>query len=59
MGDDGATGLLEMKEAGALTYAQDENNCIVYGMPKKAFDLGAATKMMNPKEIGNVINTVR
>jgi len=59
MGDDGATGLLEMKNSGALTYVQDEKSCIVYGMPKKAADLGAAMKMMNPKEIANTINTVR
>ena len=36
MGADGATGLLEMKHAGAFTIAQDETSCIVYGMPKEA-----------------------
>ncbi len=41
MGDDGAQGLLEMKEAGAHTIAQDEASCVVFGMPKVAVDLGA------------------
>lgn len=41
MGGDGAKGLLEMRNAGALTVGQDEATCVVYGMPKVAFDLGA------------------
>lgn len=41
MGGDGAKGLLEMRKAGARTIGQDENTCIVYGMPKVAYDLGA------------------
>ncbi len=43
MGRDGAQGLLEMRKAGALTIGQDEKTCIVYGMPKAAYDLGAVT----------------
>lgn len=46
MGDDGARGLLEMKEAGAVTAAQDEASCVVYGMPKEAVKLGAADKIL-------------
>ncbi|NVO11799.1 MAG: chemotaxis response regulator protein-glutamate methylesterase [Bacteroidales bacterium] len=46
MGDDGARGLLEMKEAGAKTIAQDENSCIVFGMPKEAIKLGAVDKIL-------------
>ena len=46
MGDDGAKGLLEMKEAGAKTIAQDEKSCIVYGMPKEAVKLNAADKIL-------------
>ncbi|MCQ2249983.1 MAG: chemotaxis response regulator protein-glutamate methylesterase [Bacteroidales bacterium] len=46
MGDDGAKGLLEMKEAGAKTAAQDEATCVVYGMPKEAVKLGAADKIL-------------
>lgn len=41
MGGDGARGLLEMRKAGAPTIGQDEASCIVYGMPKVAYDLGA------------------
>ncbi|NOT10216.1 MAG: chemotaxis response regulator protein-glutamate methylesterase [Methylococcaceae bacterium] len=40
MGDDGAHGIKEMHDAGALTVAQDEASCIVYGMPKEAVKLG-------------------
>lgn len=46
MGDDGAHGLLEMKQAGALTVAQDEASSIVFGMPKEAIALGAADKVL-------------
>ena len=41
MGDDGATGLLTKKKAGAFTIGQDEASSLVYGMPKAAFELGA------------------
>ncbi len=41
MGADGAKGMLEMKTAGAVTFAQDEATCVVYGMPKEAVKLGA------------------
>lgn len=42
MGNDGAVGLREMHDAGALTLAQDEATCVVFGMPKEAIKLGAA-----------------
>lgn len=42
MGNDGAAGLLAMKQSGAQTFAQDEKSCIVFGMPKEAIKLGAA-----------------
>ena len=45
MGDDGARGLLEMKEAGARTIAQDEATSVVFGMPKEAIALGAADRI--------------
>lgn len=51
MGDDGARGLLEMREAGADTLAQDEKSCVVYGMPKEAVKLGAAGRVMPLKDI--------
>ncbi len=41
MGGDGAKGLLAMKKAGARTIGQDESTCVVYGMPKVAYDSGA------------------
>ncbi|MBQ9119936.1 MAG: chemotaxis response regulator protein-glutamate methylesterase [Lachnospiraceae bacterium] len=41
MGGDGAKGLLAMRNAGAQTIGQDESTCVVYGMPKVAYDLGA------------------
>ena len=41
MGGDGAKGLLAMRKAGAKTIGQDESTCVVYGMPKVAYDLGA------------------
>lgn len=44
MGDDGAVGLLEMRQAGARTLAQDEQSCVVYGMPKEAVKRGAAER---------------
>ncbi|WP_294196789.1 chemotaxis response regulator protein-glutamate methylesterase [uncultured Sphingomonas sp.] len=46
MGDDGARGLLEMKQAGARTFAQDEETSIVFGMPKEAIARGAADKIV-------------
>jgi two-component system chemotaxis response regulator CheB len=56
MGDDGAKGLLEMKEAGASTIAQDEKSCVVFGMPNEAIKLGAADKILPLDQIaGQVI----
>ncbi|SEM56775.1 two-component system, chemotaxis family, response regulator CheB [Sphingomonas gellani] len=46
MGDDGARGLLEMKQAGARTFAQDEATSVVFGMPKEAIGRGAADKVV-------------
>ncbi|AEJ20449.1 protein-glutamate methylesterase/protein-glutamine glutaminase [Gracilinema caldarium] len=46
MGRDGAEGLLAMKKAGAQTIAQDEDSSIVWGMPRAAVELGAATKVL-------------
>lgn len=46
MGGDGARGLLAMRNAGARTIGQDEASCIVYGMPKVAYDLGAVEKQL-------------
>jgi len=46
MGGDGAQGLLEMKQAGAVTFAQDEQSCVVFGMPKVAIEVGAVDKVL-------------
>ena len=46
MGDDGARGMLEMRQAGAVTLAQDEETCVVFGMPKKAIELGAVNRVL-------------
>ena len=55
MGDDGAKGLLEMKEAGAKTVAQDEASCVVFGMPKEAIKLNAADKILPLNKIASYI----
>jgi two-component system chemotaxis response regulator CheB len=47
MGDDGAKGLLEMKMASSQTIAQDEESCTVFGMPRVAIELGAATQVLS------------
>jgi two-component system chemotaxis response regulator CheB len=46
MGDDGASGLLEMRRAGAATLAQDEASCAVFGMPREAIERGAAEEVV-------------
>jgi len=51
MGDDGATGMHELKQAGAFTIAQDEKSCIVFGMPNEAIKLGAVDKILSLGEI--------
>jgi two-component system chemotaxis response regulator CheB len=51
MGDDGARGLLALREAGASTVAQDERSCVVFGMPKEAIKLGAAEQVLGLDEI--------
>ena len=47
MGDDGARGMLEMKEAGATNFAQDEDSCVVFGMPKEAIKLGGVDEVLS------------
>lgn len=46
MGDDGAKGMLEMREAGAATIAQDEKSCVVFGMPKVAIEVGGVSDIV-------------
>jgi two-component system chemotaxis response regulator CheB len=55
MGADGSRGLLEMRQAGAVTLAQDEASCVVYGMPKEAVKLGAAQSQVPLGEMSRAI----
>lgn len=55
MGADGAKGLLAMKEAGAHTIGQDEATCVVYGMPREAYKLGAVDEVVPLQDISNAI----
>ncbi len=51
MGKDGAQGLLRMRQAGARTFAQDEASCVVYGMPREAFLIGAVDEVVGLDEM--------
>lgn len=51
MGKDGAEGLLNMKKNGAYTIGQNQESCIVYGMPKAAFDIGAVDRQVTLTQI--------
>ena len=53
IGDDGALGLLQMKSSGAITIAQDEESSVVFGMPKKASDIGAVSIVGNIPQIAD------
>ncbi len=55
MGDDGAKGLLEMKEQGAFTIAQDEATSVVFGMPHEAIKLNAVDKVIPLDKIAGTI----
>ncbi len=60
MGDDGAAGLKQLAEAGWHTIAQEEDSCVVYGMPKAAVELDAAKQILPLEEIGvAVANKIR
>ena len=55
MGDDGAAGLMEMRTAGAHTLAQDEESCVVFGMPKEAIKRGGVERVVPLTAIGREI----
>lgn len=57
MGDDGAAGLLEMRQAGAHTVAQDEASCVVFGMPKEAIKRGAAQQVLPLASMAELISS--
>lgn len=55
MGNDGAKGLLEIRKNGGFTIGQDEKSCVVYGMPRVAFEIGAVKKQVDLESIANYI----
>ncbi len=55
MGTDGAKELRLMKQRGAITVVQDEESCVVYGMPGEATKLGAATYVLSPDLISKTL----
>jgi two-component system chemotaxis response regulator CheB len=55
MGKDGAAGMLELHRTGAHTYAQDEQSCVVFGMPKEAIALGAADEVLPLHDIPHAV----
>ncbi|MDQ0319133.1 two-component system chemotaxis response regulator CheB [Pararhizobium capsulatum DSM 1112] len=55
MGRDGASGLLKMRHAGARTFGQNEKTCIVYGMPRVAYELGAVETQLPLSSIGEEV----
>lgn len=55
MGDDGAKGMREMKDAGAYNIAQDEKSCVVFGMPKMAIEAGAVDAVLPLDDIANAV----
>ncbi len=60
MGDDGASGLLEMRRAGAYTIAQDEATSVVFGMPKEAIERGAVHEVLPlPRIAASVLRRAR
>ncbi len=57
MGSDGADGLLEIHQTGAITIAQDEASCVVFGMPKEAIARGAVTRVVGLRQIPEVVES--
>jgi len=55
MGKDGALGMLEMKQAGAYNFAQDEASCVVYGMPKEAVAVGGVDEIVPLKDMAKKV----
>ncbi|WP_027469233.1 protein-glutamate methylesterase/protein-glutamine glutaminase [Deefgea rivuli] len=55
MGKDGAAGMLEMRQAGAYNFAQDEASCVVFGMPKEAIALGGANEVVALKDMAQKV----
>ena len=58
MGKDGARGLLDMRNTGALTIGQDEASSMIYGMPKAAFEAGAVETQMSLDAIAGFLREI-
>jgi len=58
MGRDGARGLKAMRDAGARTLGQDESTCVVYGMPRAAFELGAVERQLPLEKLGPAVRNL-
>lgn len=56
MGRDGASGMKQIDDGGGITIAQNEESCVVFGMPRAAIELGAARLTLGPAEIATVLN---
>jgi len=56
MGSDGAQEMLKLKQQGSFTIGQSERSCVVYGMPKAAFEIGAVSVQLSPEEIITFLN---
>ena len=56
MGEDGATGLVEMRKSGSKTIVQDEESSVIFGMPKVAIEMGAAEEVLPIDKIGKFLN---
>ena len=60
MGSDGASGLSQIRQGGGATIAQDEETCVVYGMPREAIRIGAATQVLPLQQVaGAIVRLVR
>jgi two-component system chemotaxis response regulator CheB len=55
MGKDGSQGLLRVKEKGAMTFAQDEESSVIFGMPRVAIEIGAAKKIISLDDMATEI----
>lgn len=58
MGEDGAVGLKAIADRGGLTFAQSEESCVVFGMPRAAIALGAASRILSPPAIAAALKAV-